>query len=106
MGRSHRPRPKRLSAKLHEIRRQLDLTQDQMIARLNCPDIALHAASISQYERGTREPPLPVLLQYARAAGVTVEMLIDDDLDLPERLPVITGHEWIMKRVRMGHEQR
>ncbi len=106
MGRSHRPRLERLGPKLREIRRQLDLTQDQMIARLNCPDIALHPASISQYEKGTREPPAKVLLWYAKAAGVTVEMLIDDDLDLPERLPVITGHEWIMKRVRMGHEQQ
>ena len=106
MGRSHRPKPGRLGAKLHEIRRQLELTQAQMIARLNCPRIPLYPASISQYERGTREPPSLVLLQYARTAGVTVEMLIDDDLDLPERLPVITGHEWIMKRVRMGHEQR
>jgi transcriptional regulator with XRE-family HTH domain len=77
-----------------------------MIARLDCPRMRLHAASISQYESGQREPPLKVLLQYARAAGLTVEMLIDDDLDLPDRLPVITGHEWIMKRVRMGHEQR
>ena len=106
MGRSHRPGPKRLGTKLYEIRRQLDFTQDQMIARLNCPNIRLYPASISQYEKGTREPPLPVLLQYAKTAGVTVEMLIDDELDLPERLPVITGHEWIMKRVRMGHEQR
>lgn len=103
MGRSHRPKVKRLAYKLREIRRQLDLTQDQMIARLDCSDIRLHAASISQYESGEREPPLKVLLQYARAAALAVEMLIDDDLDLPERLPIITGHEWIMKRVRMGH---
>jgi transcriptional regulator with XRE-family HTH domain len=106
MGRSHRPRVKRLGSKLLEIRRQLDLTQEQMIARLNCPDEALYPASISRYERGTHEPSLPVLLRYAKVAAVTVEMLIDDDLDLPARLPAITGHEWIMKRVRMGHEQQ
>lgn len=103
MGRSHRPRVERLGPKLREIRQQLDLTQTQMIERLSCPDMALHPASISEYEKGKREPPAKVLLQYARVAGVTVEMLIDDDLDLPERLPIITGHEWIMKRVRMGH---
>ncbi len=106
MGRSHRTRVKRLGPKLREIRRQLDLTQDQLIERLNCPEEALYAASISQYERGTREPSLPVLLRYAKIAGVTVEMLIDDGLDLPELLPAITGHEWIMKRVRMGHAQQ
>lgn len=100
MGRSHRQRPQRLGAKLHTIRTQLDLTQDQMIERLNCPHIPLYAASISQYERGTREPPLLVLLQYARVAGVPVEALIDDDVDLPEHLPVMPGHEWVMRPVK------
>jgi transcriptional regulator with XRE-family HTH domain len=38
---------------------------------------------ISEYEIGRREPNLMLLLQYARAAGVTVESLIDDHLDLP-----------------------
>ena len=88
MGRSHRQKPERLGGKLQTIRTQLDLTQDQMIERLNCSHMRLYAASISQYEKGTREPPLLVLLQYARAAGVTVEMLIDDELDLPKKLPV------------------
>lgn len=106
MGRSHRPKVERLGPKLREIRRQLDLTLIQMIERLNCPDMRLHAASISEYESGKRDPPYQVLLRYARVAGVIVDVLIDDNLDLPERLPIITGHEWIMKRVRMGHEQR
>lgn len=106
MGRSHRTRIKCLGPKLHEIRRQLDLTQEQMIARLNCPDEPLRPSSISEYENGKREPPLTVLLRYAKVAGVIVDMLIDDDLDLPERLPIITGHEWIMKCVRMGHARQ
>ena len=37
---------------------------------------------------GTGEPPLPVLLLYARAVNVSTDVLIDDDLDLPDRLPV------------------
>ena len=48
---------------------------------------------ISAYERGVREPPLPVLLQYARAANVLVEVLIDDELDLPEKLPSDPAHK-------------
>jgi transcriptional regulator with XRE-family HTH domain len=100
MGRSHRQRPERLAIKLHAIRQALELTQEEIIERLNCKRIPLYAASISQYEAGTREPPLLVLLQYARVAGVPVEALIDDDLDLPERLPSMPGTEWIMKRVR------
>ena len=34
-------------------------------------------------ERGTREPDLITLLRYAKAGRVTVERLIDDELDLP-----------------------
>ena len=42
--------------------------------------------SVSGYELGTREPPLPILLKYARAAGVSTDVLIDDEVDLPQRL--------------------
>jgi hypothetical protein len=40
------------------------------------------------FELGEREPSLIVLLRYARAAGVSTDVLIDDELDLPKRLPV------------------
>jgi transcriptional regulator with XRE-family HTH domain len=50
-------------------------------------DEELFQGSISGYELGTREPPLTVLLLYARAANVYVEALIDDQLDLPKELP-------------------
>jgi transcriptional regulator with XRE-family HTH domain len=42
---------------------------------------------VSQFENGRREPSLLVLLRYARAANVSVEALIDDELDLPAKLP-------------------
>jgi transcriptional regulator with XRE-family HTH domain len=42
---------------------------------------------ISKYERGTLEPSLWVLLLYARAANVWVDVFIDNDLSLPEKLP-------------------
>lgn len=40
-------------------------------------------AGISGYEPGEREPPLPVLLAYARLAKVPMKVLVDDELDLP-----------------------
>jgi hypothetical protein len=43
---------------------------------------------ISGYERGLREPSLEVVLLYARLAGVSMEMLVDDEIDLPATLPV------------------
>jgi transcriptional regulator with XRE-family HTH domain len=87
MGRANRHTPTRLGEKLHDIRTQLELSQLQMIERLDCTDIPLYAASISQYEQGKREPPLLVLLRYARLAGVPMELIVDDELELPKRLP-------------------
>jgi transcriptional regulator with XRE-family HTH domain len=86
MGRSHRQKPERLASKLQAIRTNLDLTQEQMIKRLDCSAIPLYPASISEYENGRREPPLLVLLAYARLADVTMEMLVDDALELQEGL--------------------
>jgi transcriptional regulator with XRE-family HTH domain len=40
-------------------------------------------STISGYERGEREPPLPTVLAYARLASVPMETLVDDKLTLP-----------------------
>jgi transcriptional regulator with XRE-family HTH domain len=101
MGRSYRQKPARLSAKLHAIRNQLGLTQEQMIERLGNVATSLYPASISQYEGGKREPPLPVLLRYARVAGVPVDMLVDDEQDLPARLPSMSGRRLVLKLTRI-----
>ena len=85
MGRSRRPQPQRLAHKLRQIRLDLDLTQAQMFKRLGETKTARYEGHISLYESGRREPPLTVLLKYARLAEVSVDLLIDDDLDLPPR---------------------
>jgi transcriptional regulator with XRE-family HTH domain len=87
MGRSRRPVPSRLATKLRQIRLALGLTQEQLFERLGETQTALYPGHISLYETSQREPPLPVLLRYARIAGVYVDVLIDDELDLPEHLP-------------------
>ncbi len=101
MGRAPRPKPARLAAKLTHVRSALGLSQDEMLARLGLSEAeGLFRSSISGSERGTREPPLPVLLEYARAANVSVEALIDDGLDLPERLPASPKSEGIRRRLK------
>ena len=40
-----------------------------------------------------------VLLQYARVAGVHMEDLADDELDLPEKLPANYRHEGIRSKL-------
>lgn len=95
MGRGRRVVPKRLASKLLEIRERLDLNQAQMFRRLGKTRSRIYSSHISGYEQGMREPPLDVLLQYARVAGVPVEVIIDDELDLPSRLPS-QPTEWIV----------
>jgi DNA-binding XRE family transcriptional regulator len=71
-----RPTPAFLSTKLKYVRERLDMSQSQIADALGVPD----RSTISGYERGEREPPLPTLLKYARLAGVLVEYFIDDDI--------------------------
>jgi transcriptional regulator with XRE-family HTH domain len=81
MGRLPRPKPRRLGKKLLEIRSRLGLSQTEMSSALR---LKVDYSAVSQYERGTREPPLPILLKYARLIGVSTDVLIDDELDLPK----------------------
>jgi transcriptional regulator with XRE-family HTH domain len=82
MGTSRRPRPARLAEKLQEIRTNLGLTQAEMFERLGDTGTRLYVGHIDDYEKDRRVPTLQVVLAYARAAGVTVEQLIDDALTL------------------------
>ena len=92
MGRVSRPRPKRLGEKLLQIRTSLKLSQNGMLRLLGL-DENLFRSAISGYELETREPPLPVLLNYARIAGICLDILVDDELELPTKLPSIPKHQ-------------
>jgi transcriptional regulator with XRE-family HTH domain len=82
MARGARLKPKHLAAKLLQIRTQLGLSQNELIKRL---DVDLTQNRISEYETGKGEPPLPILLLYARAVNISTDVLIDDKMDLPEK---------------------
>lgn len=97
MAKASRKRPARLAAKLLEIRLKLGLSQNGMIRRMGLED-ELEQDYISKFERGVLVPPLHVLLEYARAANVSVEPLIDDGLDLPDRLPSHPKSEGVRSR--------
>lgn len=86
MARGARVRPERLPEKLLQIRVALGLSQSELLRRLGLEE-QMDYRRISEFERGSTEPHLTVLLQYARAAGVHMEDLVDDELDLPTRLP-------------------
>jgi transcriptional regulator with XRE-family HTH domain len=98
MGRNSRTRPKRLAEKLKQIRESLDLSQDGMLVRLDLDKTeGLERSVISAFELDKREPSLDVLLAYARVANVYVEVLIDDKINLPDKLPAKVKSEDIKK---------
>jgi transcriptional regulator with XRE-family HTH domain len=78
MGRTKRDYPRKLARKLRLVRTRAGLSQSEIAKKLGVAE----RASISQFETGKREPPLPVLLRYARLAKVTVDVLIDDKAKL------------------------
>jgi transcriptional regulator with XRE-family HTH domain len=84
MGRAKRWRVKRLSEKLLQIRVSMAFSQNELIEALNLKEV-LYQSNISSYENGEREPPLPVILAYAKLAKVSTDILIDDRLDLGKR---------------------
>jgi transcriptional regulator with XRE-family HTH domain len=84
-------RQEHLAEKLVEIRQALGLSQSEMIRALEFGE-SMDYKRISDYERGVSEPPLAVLLGYARVAGVCVDVLIDDELELPKKLPSRPKH--------------
>ncbi len=86
MGTKPRLKPERLAEKLRDIRLALGLSQAEMWRHLGVEDLIVFK-QLSAYELGKREPPLIILLRYARAAGVSIDVLADDKLDLPAKLP-------------------
>lgn len=97
MGTFARRKPERLGGKLLEVRRAFGDSQNGLIRRLNLDEV-LTQSDISAFERGTREPPLHVLLKYSELARIWVNAFIDDAIDLPEKIPSSTMHEGV-KRV-------
>lgn len=86
MGRSIKVRPARLAEKLLQIRLRLNLTQTELFERLNYRFSPLFIGHISDIELGKRVPSIPMLLCYARLAGISLESIVDDEMELPVRL--------------------
>jgi transcriptional regulator with XRE-family HTH domain len=91
-----------LARKLLHVRKAMGLSQNQMINRMGLTN-KLFREEISDFERNKRIPSLEVVLQYARAANVSVEALIDDELELPKKLPANPKSEGIKKKVKSSN---
>lgn len=92
----------RLGEKLRTIRLSLDLSQNGILRRLGLDD-ELTQAEWSAYERGVRIPSLPVLLMIADLAGVWMDVIVNDDLDLPAGIPASPKSGGVFKKPGMKY---
>ena len=104
MGIASSLKPARLAEKLTQIRVSLGLSQNEMISRLGLSN-ELIREELSAFERGLRQPPLVVLLKYARCVGISTDVLIDDELDLPNKLLKGSNRE-VVSRTRTPRTNR
>lgn len=98
MGSYARRKPKRLAEKLLEVRRAFGDSQNELLRRLGLHS-ELTQSDISAFERGTREPPLYVLLKYSEVTRIWTNAFIDDDVDLPAKIPSASMHEGIKRKL-------
>lgn len=109
MGRRPRPRAERLNEKIRQIREAYGWTQPEFIRRLGLEG-ELTQSDIQAFERDpqdrwSREPALPHLLLIARLAGVTIDVLVNPEQELPDRLPADPLHGLVRrspKTMRQG----
>ena len=83
---SARPRPRRLAEELLHIRQRLKLSQSELIKEMGVAEM-IHYTNIYKYELDKNEPPLMILLAYAKLAQIHLEVIVDDEIDLPRKLP-------------------
>ena len=87
-----RSKPERLAGKLLAIRQKLGLSQSQIAKRLDFK-IKMCVPRISEFEHGVRNPDYPLLLSYARLIGISTDVLIDDNLNLPETIKLTSDDQ-------------
>jgi transcriptional regulator with XRE-family HTH domain len=87
MGSKQLVKSERIGEKVREIRMRLGLTQEHMFELLTRHGAKIHVGYIARYESSERTPTTLVTLAYARAVGIPMEVLVDDELDLPKKLP-------------------
>lgn len=73
--------PERLGDKLRAIRRHRGWTLDRMAEALGRKE-ASRRSRVYEWEQGIREPDLLTVKAYSEIAGVSTDVLIDDDVEL------------------------
>ncbi len=99
MGRTPRRKQRRLGKKLRQIRLKLKLSQSEIVWHMGLSK-ELTRNNVSNYEKDKREPSLYVLLRYARLAGLCLDVIVDDEEDLPKELPSTPIHVGFMQSAK------
>jgi transcriptional regulator with XRE-family HTH domain len=73
-----RPTPQHLAEKLSAIRVNFGLSQYRLARLLEVEPYT----RLSEFERGRRVPSFRVLIYYSRLAGIPLEFIVDDDIDV------------------------
>jgi transcriptional regulator with XRE-family HTH domain len=79
MSQRQRSKPQCLASKLFTIRQKLGMTQSQLAKLLS---LDKGAARIAEYENGISEPDLIVLLDYAKLARISMDIIANDNRSL------------------------
>ena len=80
MPRYRRKSPKKLGAKLREVRLRLGMTQEELAKHLGTD-----SGSISRFEHGKRDPSLLEILAYSRLSGIEIDVFLDDKMSLAKK---------------------
>ena len=81
-----RPTPQHLAPKLQAIREHFGVSQYRLSKSLQ-----VGRTRLSAWEWGRRMPGWFVLIRYAKLAGVPLEFIVDDDIDLDYFKHYLTG---------------
>lgn len=82
----------KIGKKLLEIRLKFNESQNGMLKKLGLEN-DFRREYVSKWEHGLLMPPLYVLCAYADFANIFLEVIVRDDLFLPESLPVVINNK-------------
>lgn len=89
-----------LGKKLLAIRLFKKLSQGEMLALVIPNETGYNRSRVSQWEKGSREPPREAQIRYSRLAEITLEVLLDDNQELPAHIKKAGNSEnrWSRRR--------